>query len=59
MLCSHIVHSCEQYCSALLILNQPAIRFNNVELLFKRVGDNYEQYQYGLHNIVASCFQQP
>ncbi len=27
----HIVHSCRQYCSALLSLNQPAIRCNNDE----------------------------
>ncbi len=50
---AHIVHSCQQYCSALLSLNQPAIRLNNAE----QVVDNYEQY--GQHNIVASCFQQP
>ncbi len=28
---AHIVHSCQQYCSALLSLNQPAIRLNNAE----------------------------
>ncbi len=28
---AHIVHSCQQYCSALLHLNQPAIRLNNAE----------------------------
>ncbi len=28
---AHIVHSCQQYCSALLSLNQPAIRYNNAE----------------------------
>ena len=28
---AHIVHSCQQYCSALLSLNQPAIRCNNAE----------------------------
>ena len=28
---AHIVHSCQQYCSALLSLNQPVIRCNNAE----------------------------
>ncbi len=28
---AYIVHSCQQYCSALLSLNQPVIRCNNVE----------------------------
>ena len=28
---AHIVHSCQQYCSALFSLNQPAIRCNNAE----------------------------
>ena len=28
---AHIVHSCQQYCSALLSLNQPAIKCNNAE----------------------------
>ena len=28
---AYIVHSCQQYCSALLSLNQPAIRCNNAE----------------------------
>ena len=28
---AHIVHSCQQYCSALLSLNQPAIRCKNAE----------------------------
>ena len=28
---AHIVHSCQQHCSALLSLNQPAIRCNNAE----------------------------
>ncbi len=27
----NIVHSCQQYCSALLSLNQPAIKCNNAE----------------------------
>ncbi len=49
---AHIVHSCQQYCSALLSLNQPQ---SGVTML-NNIVDNYEQY--GQHNIVA-CFQQP
>ena len=45
---AHIVHSCQQYCSALLSLNQPAIKCNNA---MNNIVDNYEQC--GQHNIVA------
>ncbi len=37
---THIVHSCQQHCSALLSLNQPP----SGETMLNNIVDNYEQY---------------
>ncbi len=50
---AHIVHSCQQHCSALLHLIQAA----SGSTMLNNIVDNHEQC--GQHNIVASCFQQP
>ena len=50
---AHTLHSCQQYCSALLRLNQPQSGLT----MLNNIVDNYEQC--GQHNIVASCFYQP
>ncbi len=51
---AHIVHSCQQYCLALLHLTADS---GSTMHVLSNIVDNYEQC--GQHNIVASCFQQP